>query len=369
VLAGAEVVVVADADDAGRKHADEVVRSLRGLAASVRVVEPAAGKDASDHLAAGMGLEDLKAMTPEQGEPLELAAVLDMTEMHVRRYVAMTEAQYVGVTLWVAHTHVLAATSTTPYLHATSPEPESGKSRLLECVEQLTPGPMYAANLTAAVLFRVVQQLSPTLLVDEVDNLMSDREAKGELLGAGPVADDIKQVFEDRGDPAELTSADLLGELVGLDESPWRGWWGIDNKDGEVVVSKGAAQKLSRHLKALRITSSRIGPKDKRIRGYRRADFEDLWRRYLPVDSSQPPPHPGHPGHSASQSQKPAAEPRTPDPPVSDLGHPENGSTEPSVQGVQLEAGDSGNAADLDPSLDDYAARFTRHQAEGRWGR
>jgi 5S rRNA maturation endonuclease (ribonuclease M5) len=58
-LRSAHVVVVADRDDAGRMHAAQVAEALHGVAASVQVVEPAKGKDAADHLAAGRGLGDL----------------------------------------------------------------------------------------------------------------------------------------------------------------------------------------------------------------------------------------------------------------------------------------------------------------------
>jgi 5S rRNA maturation endonuclease (ribonuclease M5) len=58
-LRGASVIVVADRDDAGRKHAHQVEATLRGIAAAVTVVEAAVGKDASDHLAAGKTLADL----------------------------------------------------------------------------------------------------------------------------------------------------------------------------------------------------------------------------------------------------------------------------------------------------------------------
>ena len=59
-LCGAQVGIVADADEPGRKHAAEVAASLEGVAASVRVLEPAEGcKDVSDHLAAGHSLSEL----------------------------------------------------------------------------------------------------------------------------------------------------------------------------------------------------------------------------------------------------------------------------------------------------------------------
>lgn len=58
-LAGAEVIVVADKDEAGYRHAAEVARSLDGIASSVVVMEAAEGKDAADHLAAGRDLSEL----------------------------------------------------------------------------------------------------------------------------------------------------------------------------------------------------------------------------------------------------------------------------------------------------------------------
>lgn len=62
-LRAAYVVVVADADKAGQDHARQVTASLEGIAASVRVVEPAEGKDAADHLGAGRGLDELVSIT------------------------------------------------------------------------------------------------------------------------------------------------------------------------------------------------------------------------------------------------------------------------------------------------------------------
>jgi hypothetical protein len=53
------VRIVADADEEGRKHTREVAAALQGVAASVELFEPANGKDVSDHLAAGLSLDDL----------------------------------------------------------------------------------------------------------------------------------------------------------------------------------------------------------------------------------------------------------------------------------------------------------------------
>ena len=58
-LRGADVVIVADKDKAGREHAEQVRASLEGVAKSVRIVEPSAGKDSYDHLAAGRNVSEL----------------------------------------------------------------------------------------------------------------------------------------------------------------------------------------------------------------------------------------------------------------------------------------------------------------------
>jgi hypothetical protein len=60
------VIVVADNDGPGRKHAREVAASLANVVDLVEVVRATEGKDASDHLAAGHGLEDFVPLEPEE---------------------------------------------------------------------------------------------------------------------------------------------------------------------------------------------------------------------------------------------------------------------------------------------------------------
>jgi len=65
--------VIADRDERGRTHAETVAASLAGVAASVRIVEAAVGKDAADHLAAGHGIEDFVPVGPlGQRDPADL---------------------------------------------------------------------------------------------------------------------------------------------------------------------------------------------------------------------------------------------------------------------------------------------------------
>lgn len=58
-LAGRQVVIVADDDEPGRKHAAQVAGLLDGIAESTTVVKAAVGKDMADHIAAGHGPDEL----------------------------------------------------------------------------------------------------------------------------------------------------------------------------------------------------------------------------------------------------------------------------------------------------------------------
>jgi putative DNA primase/helicase len=61
-LRGKQVFVIPDDDQDGREHAADVMRSLRGVAASVALVELPGAKDPSEWIARGGTLEDLRVM-------------------------------------------------------------------------------------------------------------------------------------------------------------------------------------------------------------------------------------------------------------------------------------------------------------------
>jgi 5S rRNA maturation endonuclease (ribonuclease M5) len=65
---GADVVVVADKDTPGYKHARMVAASLVDHALTVRLTESASGKDVSDHLSAGLPLDELIVLDADEPE-------------------------------------------------------------------------------------------------------------------------------------------------------------------------------------------------------------------------------------------------------------------------------------------------------------
>jgi hypothetical protein len=98
----------------------------------------------------------------------------------LRQYVVLPEHTDVAIALWLVHTHVTDVTDYTPYLLVTSPVRECGKTTLLEILLQLAHRAQFTGGITAAALYRRIDRLSPTMLLDELDTRL--RGDAGEML-------------------------------------------------------------------------------------------------------------------------------------------------------------------------------------------
>lgn len=216
-LRGARVAIVRDRDDAGRHTAATIAQLLKGVAAAVIIVEPAEGKDAYDHLAAGRTVAELapvRNLTPDEpevsdgsdasegsdgseGPPLHRgiklsedhredgATLLDEVRDWLGRHITVIDPTDLDVlTLWAAHTHLAPALYTTPRLQIDSPVPESGKTTVLEHLERLCFKASQASSISSsALLARIVSVEPRTLLLDEVDRTLDPKkEGVGDLL-------------------------------------------------------------------------------------------------------------------------------------------------------------------------------------------
>jgi hypothetical protein len=105
-------------------------------------------------------------------------------EHFIRRFVSFPSDEEPAVlALWVMHTHCIKASTVTPYLYITSAEKRSGKTRLLELLELLADRTERMVSPTGAI-FRLIESLSPTLLIDEVDTVfVGNGDAKDALRG------------------------------------------------------------------------------------------------------------------------------------------------------------------------------------------
>ena len=111
-------------------------------------------------------------------EPVNGAAVLTDIAAFVRRHVWIDEPCADALALWAVMTWIHDRLEISTFANLTSATKRCGKSLLLELLGELVyrPQPL-SGQVTGAVLFRMVELHSPTLMLDEADTYIRDDEA------------------------------------------------------------------------------------------------------------------------------------------------------------------------------------------------
>ncbi len=135
--------------------------------------------------ASGQG-QSLSLPEPEPWhEPVDGAVLLDELAAVILRHIVMAKSMANAIALWIVHTYVFTVLFITPRLSITSPAKQCGKTTLLDILTNLCQRPMLTANITAAAVFRTVEQAQPTLLIDEADTFAKDKDDLRGVLNSG----------------------------------------------------------------------------------------------------------------------------------------------------------------------------------------
>jgi hypothetical protein len=172
------------------RHADGR-REMRPLGVSLDLVE--AGRLFVHPLPSEPSASALAGWSPEaRQEWLNGSAAAEPTELFERicrrlaEFIDLPNEHAAGTTatlaLWVMLTYVYQAWPAVPYLYIGGPL-GSGKSRLFEVLARLVFRPLASSNLTAAALFRTLNDRGGTLLLDEAERLRQGNDPQtAELL-------------------------------------------------------------------------------------------------------------------------------------------------------------------------------------------
>jgi putative DNA primase/helicase len=117
--------------------------------------------------------------------PVDGAALLDAVMATFSKYIVLPDGAAAAVALWVLHTYLIDGLHVSPILAATSPQKRCGKSTLLDVLRVLVRRALGASNISAAALFRVIETMAPTLLIDEADTFLGKHEELRGILNAG----------------------------------------------------------------------------------------------------------------------------------------------------------------------------------------
>ncbi|MDP9403844.1 MAG: AAA family ATPase [Actinomycetota bacterium] len=242
VLEGAEVVIVADQDAAGEKHAAEVKASLVGVAKKLTVVAPAVGKDAADHLGAGRTVEEFVAADVGQSglsaqtglaflTARELAAEVDAAPpvgflcrpvWPADAYGVLAAEDKAGKT-WASLDKAVSVASGTPWLAIYAVERqgpvllflgEGGKRKMLRrraicasrglCFEDLPivlcfKVPHLASAMHLATIAEQVQATHPALVIIDPLYLAAKGATSSDLTDMGAHLSNVQGICQDAG--------------------------------------------------------------------------------------------------------------------------------------------------------------------------
>ncbi len=135
------------------------------------------GRELLAFLQSGTSNDDVRALLDaEAAERAQGAMLLVDVKTFLRRFCAFPDEHALNaVSLWVAHAHMVQHFHTTPRLALLSPEPGSGKTRVLEVLDLLVPQSMFCLSASPAAIFRTLSKDPITLLVDECDTIFTRR--------------------------------------------------------------------------------------------------------------------------------------------------------------------------------------------------
>lgn len=108
---------------------------------------------------------------------------------YVNEHVVMPKGAAEVCGLFVLHTYAIDATDISPILEITSPLMRCGKTRLAGLLSKMCKKATMASSISPAALFRAIDALSPTLIIDEGDTFLNLSEELRGLLNSGHTRD------------------------------------------------------------------------------------------------------------------------------------------------------------------------------------
>ena len=135
-------------------------------------------------LRATPGLDLLRPVIPWP-EPVDGRLLLDALLQLLIRFVVLPKWAAETLALWILHTFAFELRDVCAYIGVESPTRRCGKTTLLTLLSQLINRPLVAANVSSPSFFRAIQELNPTLMIEEADRFLKGKHDLQGILNAG----------------------------------------------------------------------------------------------------------------------------------------------------------------------------------------
>src|SRR5437899_12061019 len=156
-----------------RKQRNKIKLMITEHNAEPQVVAPALRQDSDPSIEnQNGGTSPVSKMENVNG-----ALLLDELESLLTRFVILPPFAAETLALWIRHTYAFELRDVSTYLGIESPEKRCGKTTLLSVLNRLVNRPVAAANISPSAFFRVIEEMRPTLLIDEAYTSLRSTDA------------------------------------------------------------------------------------------------------------------------------------------------------------------------------------------------
>jgi putative DNA primase/helicase len=144
-----------------------------------KLVETAKVEQAAENL-----LHPYWGVEPAANEVSAIRLLSDIVA-RIKRHVVVPDEAALVVALWVMLTWVHDKITFSPILLVTSPEPNSGKTTLLDLIKFMVRRGFGAVGATGPVLYRSIEKWGPTFVIDEADDAFVDNPDLRQVVNSG----------------------------------------------------------------------------------------------------------------------------------------------------------------------------------------
>lgn len=140
--------------------------------------------EASEKLTA-MAMLPIAPQFEPHPEPVDGPELFQTLVYTIRRFAVVTPSAATAIALWIIMSYLIGFIQVAPILGLVSPVKRCGKTTILTLLDRLCFRPISTANITAAALFRCIQDLRPTLLIDEADTFIHRSDELNGIVNSG----------------------------------------------------------------------------------------------------------------------------------------------------------------------------------------
>lgn len=116
----------------------------------------------------------VEELQPYAGK-VNIEVLLNQIEQYISQHAVLPNGASVAITLWCLASYNINNFHIFPRLFLTSPVKRCGKSTVLDLIEAFSNKSFIVSNISTAALFRTIEICQPTLIIDEADTFVANR--------------------------------------------------------------------------------------------------------------------------------------------------------------------------------------------------